>query len=141
MLRYRCQLRASEEPVSGLCCREKFPLYISQDGPIPNPRVAELAKHLAKDGINYMHHKEDKPPEPMTTKKENLAYYRISNHYKFLMRTFFECFGYNKLIILEASHPHSMACFGDLPAMMHAYCIHACIDENIDQRRVNHGTY
>ena len=81
--------------------RQKFPLYISQDGPVPNPRVAELAKALDAEGFSYLHHQEDKPPEPLTSKKENLAYYRIANHYKFLMRTFFDCFGYSKLIILE----------------------------------------
>ena len=86
-----------------LACREIFPLYISQDGPVPKPKVAELAKSLAAQGISYLHHREDKPPEPLTSKRENLAYYRIANHYKFLMQTFFDCFGYSRLIILEVS--------------------------------------
>ena len=51
--------------------------------------------------MRYLHHKEDAPPHPLLNKWENLAYYRIANHYKFILRTFFECFGYSKLIILE----------------------------------------
>jgi hypothetical protein len=36
-----------------------------------------------------------------------LAYYRIANHYKFIMKTFFDCFQYPKLIILEVRNPIS----------------------------------
>ena len=41
-----------------------------------------------------------KPPVPLN-RKENLAYYRIANHYKFIMQTFFDCLRVPRLIILE----------------------------------------
>lgn len=47
--------------------------------------------------------------KPVTEKrKENLAYYRIANHYKFVLKTLFDCFGYPRVIILEVgSRQHS----------------------------------
>lgn len=89
-----------------LACRNEFPLYVSQDGPIPNQGVAELAKSFATKGVNYLHHKEETVPVKLT-KKENVAYYRIANHYKFILYTLFDCFGYKRLIIVEvrASFP------------------------------------
>lgn len=50
--------------------------------------------------MRYLHHLETRPPETLT-RKENKAYYRIANHYNFIMRTFFDCFGYPRLILLE----------------------------------------
>ena len=67
--------------------------------------MANLAKSYTAQGVRYLHHEEDGPPKRMLNKRENLAYYRIANHYKFIMRTFFECFGYSKLVILEVRLP------------------------------------
>lgn len=115
------------------CRRQLFPLYISQDGAVPKPKVADLAKSLNVQGISYLHHHEDMPPEPLTSKRENLAYYRIANHYKFLMQTFFDCFGYSRLIILEASISDSppeaklfsWRCWESVPVLI--FCaIHEC---------------
>lgn len=83
--------------------RAKFPLYISQDGKVPKPAVASLAQSYGSRGVRYLHHKEQSPPRRLLNPKENLAYYRIANHYKFMLRTFFDCFGYSRLIILEVS--------------------------------------
>ena len=55
---------------------------------------------LASIGVSYLHHMELKPPVPLN-RKENLAYYRIANHYKFIMQTFFDCLRVPRLIILE----------------------------------------
>ena len=55
---------------------------------------------LAPVGVSYLHHMELKPPVPLN-RKENLAYYRIANHYKFIMQTFFDCLHVPRLIILE----------------------------------------
>lgn len=75
-----------------------FPLFISQDG--NDPAVQDVVyRHLGR--VQYMQHLELKPPIPDNPKKERLVYYRIANHYKFIFKTFFECFGYWRLIILE----------------------------------------
>ena len=66
-------------------------------------QLTEAALHsLASKGVSYLHHKELKPPVPLN-RKENLAYYRIANHYKFIMQTFFDCLRVPRLIILEVS--------------------------------------
>ncbi|KAK9812907.1 hypothetical protein WJX72_005613 [[Myrmecia] bisecta] len=77
--------------------RQKFPLYISQDG--GHEGVHDMALTYAPL-IRYLNHIEDAEPVKRG-KKENVAYYRIANHYKFFMKTFFDCFEYPKLIILE----------------------------------------
>ena len=53
-------------------------------------------------GVHYLHHMELVPPVPKS-KKESLAYYRIANHYKFILQTFFDCFQFQRLIILEVT--------------------------------------
>ena len=87
--------------------RQRFPLFVSQDGTPPNQDVAALAHSLASWGVHYLHHMELVPPTPKS-RKESLAYYRIANHYKFILQTFFDCFHFPRLIILEVS---SMACW------------------------------
>ena len=34
-------------------------------------------------------------------RKDPVAYYRISNHYKFLLMQLFDCFQYEKVILVE----------------------------------------
>ena len=51
--------------------------------------------------IGYLHHKELVAPV-VRRKIEKIAYYRIAAHYRFILRTFFDCFKYPRLIILEA---------------------------------------
>ena len=82
--------------------RQRFPLYVSQDGTPPHKATQELALSKAGFGVTYMHHHELQPPVPERP-KENLAYYRISNHYKFIFHTFFDCLKYDKLIIVEVT--------------------------------------
>ena len=77
-------------------------MYVSQDGPVPNKEVAKVAFSFANRGVSYLHHKEETVPERLT-KKESLAYYRIANHYKFILRTMFDCFGFQRLILVEVS--------------------------------------
>jgi hypothetical protein len=107
----RCSLQMTCLDVARL----KFPLYVSQDGAIPNSKVEQLAQSLTGRGVSYLHHREQKAPIPLLNRRENLAYYRISNHYKFIMRTFFDCLGYSKLIILEVPYP--------LPPLLPSNCI------------------
>ena len=80
-------------------CRRKFPLHISQDGSHEDTRNAARS-FLPR--VRYLSHYELEAPIPRQ-RRENIAYYRISNHYKFIMRTFFDCFEYPRLIILEVS--------------------------------------
>uniref|UniRef100_A0A7S1SHF8 Alpha-1,3-mannosyl-glycoprotein 2-beta-N-acetylglucosaminyltransferase n=1 Tax=Tetraselmis chuii TaxID=63592 RepID=A0A7S1SHF8_9CHLO len=74
-----------------------FPLYVSQDGSFPGVKEV-VVRHTAD--FAYMNHIETKAPQPLTP-KENLAYYRISNHYKFILGVMFDCLQYKKAIILE----------------------------------------
>ena len=44
------------------------------------------------------------PPTPRRCRcrrSEKVVYYRIANHYRFILRTFFDCFAFQRLIILE----------------------------------------
>ncbi|KAL6771861.1 hypothetical protein ACKKBG_A28055 [Auxenochlorella protothecoides x Auxenochlorella symbiontica] len=75
----------------------RFPLYISQDSDAPGVQEV-IEQHL--DKLRYLQHREVAPPIP-SNKREILAYYRIANHYKFIFQTFFDCFGFARLIILE----------------------------------------
>ena len=93
-------------PSQNASCRIYFPLYVSQDGASPNEEVASLAKNFSSRGVSYLHHKEEKKPVKLS-KKELLAYYRIANHYKFIIQTIFDCFGYQRLIIVEVSSPRT----------------------------------
>ncbi len=55
--------------------------------------------------VSYLHHRElTKPVTKTSNAWDKLAYYRIANHYKFIFKTFFDCFGYPHVIILEVSH-------------------------------------
>ena len=55
--------------------------------------------------VSYLHHRELVKPVTKTSNAwDKLAYYRIANHYKFIFRTFFDCFEYPHVIILEVSH-------------------------------------
>ena len=84
---------------------------MSQDGTPPHAGVANLTKAYASQGIRYMHHVELEAPTTLN-KKENRAYYRIANHYKFIMQTFFDCFKYPRLIILEVGVATSAQALG-----------------------------
>lgn len=57
--------------------------------------------------ISYLHHLERVKPE-VKRPNEKIAYYRIAAHYKFILKTFFDCFSYPRLIILEA-RPHLLS--------------------------------
>mmetsp|Transcript_38036 Transcript_38036/g.107451 ORF Transcript_38036/g.107451 Transcript_38036/m.107451 type:complete len:572 (+) Transcript_38036:324-2039(+) len=76
--------------------KSKFPLYVSQDGGDKMVRETVL-KHRE---FKYLNHVESKPPQALNS-KENLAYYRIANHYKFILMVMFDCLQYKKAIILE----------------------------------------
>jgi len=51
--------------------------------------------------ISYLHHLERMKPE-VKRPNEKIAYYRIAAHYKFILKTIFDCFRYPRLILLEA---------------------------------------
>ncbi|CAL5224039.1 g6661 [Coccomyxa viridis] len=80
--------------------RRKFPLFISQDG----TPVHEATRHQAQSykEVSYLHHRElIKPVTKTSNAWDKLAYYRIANHYKHIFKTFFDCFEYPHVIILE----------------------------------------
>eukprot|EP00873_Tetraselmis_striata_P034777 jgi/Tetstr1/455041/TSEL_041897.t1 len=85
---------------------DRFPLYVSQDGSYPGIKDV-VVRH--KD-FGYLNHLETQAPQPLTH-KENLAYYRISNHYKFILGVMFDCLQYKKAIILEDDMQLSMDFF------------------------------
>ena len=106
---------------------------MSQDGTPPNQDVAALAHSLAAQGVHYLHHMELQPPKAKS-RKESLAYYRIANHYKFILQTFFDCLCFPRLIILEVPpcarrSPAGLwpACAARSPARLHG---HACAHES-----------
>lgn len=76
----------------------KFPLFVSQDG--NNSEVAETL-HAYTDALWAMEHVELQEPQRRLNRNENLAYYRIANHYKFVFLQMFDCLGFSNLIILE----------------------------------------
>ncbi|KAL4450561.1 hypothetical protein ABPG77_000917 [Micractinium sp. CCAP 211/92] len=77
--------------------RHKFPLFVSQDFNASGVQDV-VEQHL--DRLRYLQHYEEQ--EPVTErKKEPVVYYRIANHYKFILRTMFDCFGFQRVIILE----------------------------------------
>ncbi|KAK9868373.1 hypothetical protein WJX84_008202 [Apatococcus fuscideae] len=77
--------------------RRKFPLHISQDG--SHEETKEVARGFLPR-VRYLSHYELAAPIPRQ-RKENIAYYRIANHYKFIFQTFFDCFNFPRIIILE----------------------------------------
>ncbi|KAI3434434.1 hypothetical protein D9Q98_002511 [Chlorella vulgaris] len=97
--KYLEQMLASMLGVHGRDCsnKRKFPLYVSQD--FNSSGVQDVvAQHL--DRISFLQHREDVEPV-VPDRKEKVVYYRIANHYKFILHTMFDCFGYDRLIILE----------------------------------------
>ena len=52
--------------------------------------------------ISYLHHLERVAPV-VRQRQEKIEYYRIAAHYRFILRTMFDCFRYPRLIILEVS--------------------------------------
>eukprot|EP00208_Stichococcus_sp_RCC1054_P006238 CAMPEP_0206141720 /NCGR_PEP_ID=MMETSP1473-20131121/13874_1 /ASSEMBLY_ACC=CAM_ASM_001109 /TAXON_ID=1461547 /ORGANISM="Stichococcus sp, Strain RCC1054" /LENGTH=454 /DNA_ID=CAMNT_0053536399 /DNA_START=73 /DNA_END=1437 /DNA_ORIENTATION=- len=77
--------------------KEKFPLFISQDG--THREVRDLAMSLQPE-IGYLNNIEDAPPK-LAKMREQIAYYRIANHYRFIMQQMFDCRQYQKLIFVE----------------------------------------
>lgn len=77
----------------------RFPLFLSQDG--ASEGVQAVAEAYLPRGLRYMQREERELPTPNSPEKESVAYYRIANHYKFLLRTLFDCFGYPRVIIVE----------------------------------------
>lgn len=94
-----------------MCCRYRFPLYISQDS--NNAQVMQLAQSYAPT-VRYMQHRELQKPQTHSS-REPIAYYRIANHYKFIFMQMFDCFQYPKAIILEVNG----ACLAS-PGSLHA---------------------
>ena len=95
--------------------RRKFPLHISQDG--NNSAVADFASnpaaavshgeldHVDPADMPHVLHMQHVQADSFPTRaaSEPIAYYRISDHYKFVMQQIFDCWQYPKLIILEVS--------------------------------------
>ncbi|CAL8465720.1 g5256 [Coccomyxa elongata] len=77
---------------------QKFPLFFSQDGTPPHLATQEVAKSYSQ--ISYLHHVERVAPV-VRQSQEKIEYYRIAAHYRFVLRTMFDCFQYSRVIILE----------------------------------------
>lgn len=76
----------------------KFPIFVSQDG--NNTEVSDMLRTYAPV-LHVMEHRELREPTRLLNPKENLAYYRIANHYKFIFQQVFDCLGFDRLIVLE----------------------------------------
>ena len=50
--------------------------------------------------ITYLSHQQRMRPM-VADSSERTAYYRIAEHYRFVLRTLFDCFRYPRVIILE----------------------------------------
>ena len=71
----------------------------------PMPPCSRMTRQNCCSQVSYLHHRElTKPVTKTSNAWDKLAYYRIANHYKFILKTFFDCFGYPHVIILEVSH-------------------------------------
>ena len=74
----------------------KFPLFISQDG--TNGEVKNKALSYAQ--ITFMQHV-DLEPVHTESPGENIAYYKIANHYKWALDELFIKHNFGRVIILE----------------------------------------
>lgn len=74
----------------------KFPLFISQDG--SNKVVQEKAQSYPQ--FLYMQHIEAAAPK-LERQGENIAYYRIAEHYKWALTQLFDVVDFPRVIILE----------------------------------------
>lgn len=81
--------------------RQKFHLYISQDG--NQSGIAELSRGHAPSIYHMQHAAKDN--FPTRKKSEAVAYYRIASHYKYIMQQMFDCWQYPKVIFLEVRLP------------------------------------
>ena len=52
--------------------------------------------------ITYLSHQQRGAPM-VADSRERTAYYRIADHYRFVLRTLFDCFRYPRVIILEVA--------------------------------------
>ena len=83
-------MRGSLAPqVFPLLCRTRCP-------------ISDSALSCMRAQVSYLHHRELVAPV-VRRSIEKIAYYRIAAHYRFILGTFFDCFKYPRLIILEAS--------------------------------------
>ena len=59
-----------------------------------------LAKERTARQITYLSHQQRAVPM-VADSREKTAYYRIAEHYRFVLSTLFECLRYPRVIILE----------------------------------------
>ncbi len=59
-----------------------------------------LAKERTARQITYLSHQQRAVPM-VADSREKTAYYRIADHYRFVLSTLFECLRYPRVIILE----------------------------------------
>lgn len=76
---------------------ELYPAFVSQDGDAAGVQ-AVVRRHL--DRVRYLEHAPDRPIRAPSA-REKVAYYRIAQHYKFLLKTLFDCFGFPRAIVVE----------------------------------------
>lgn len=80
--------------------RRKFPLYVSQDSNPLDSEVTSVIKSFINKGVRHMMH----TPVPVanaSTSAYSHPYVRIASHYKHVLQTFFDCFHYPRLLMLE----------------------------------------
>ena len=82
--------------------RVKFPIFVSQDRNAPSVQDT-VYSNLSR--VKYLQHEELADPI-LDSPTEKMVYYKIAQHYKFVLRTMFDCFNYPRVILLEV-----MRCF------------------------------
>lgn len=109
----RRTVRSIESVIDGdVDVKEKFPLFISQDG-LHLGVQNYVFDELKPNGWYYIQHLENRPPRTHTAQRWDLpAYYRISAHYKFALGKLFDELGYERIIVLEEDMELSPDFFG-----------------------------
>jgi hypothetical protein len=70
----------------------------------PRVRTRSSTARAREPQITYLSHQQ-RGASMVSDSRENAAYYRIAEHYRFVLRTLFDCFEYPRVIILEVGRP------------------------------------
>ncbi len=66
--------------------------------------LAQSHTRVRSPQITYLSHQQ-RGASMVSDSRENAAYYRIAEHYRFVLGTLFDCFEYPRVIILEVAQP------------------------------------
>lgn len=88
--------------VTGHWSRWLFKFSIPQIRCLPTLKTLKVQCDAVCLQISYLHHVERVAPV-VRQSQEKIEYYRIAAHYRFILRTMFDCFQYPRVIILEVN--------------------------------------